>query len=457
MVMKKGITAIIIVLTLCASLLSACGITDESPAMKAGQTEVSLKEFRYQYNKNIEAFQNTYGTRYSKYVDFSLPLNEQQYGDDGSTTWADYFADYTLRSLKNYCLLAEDARVHGTTLTESDVSQIDDLVKDMEDYLEQSNMTAEEFFGGDITLEDYRSVLELDFLGTNRYNEYLDNLEISYEDSKTYAESKPQIYVTLSYYYYCFKPANYGASVNNAKNAANEFMESVTDISDFESLLYENILSDEEKEEYYEGLYFVKDVYYSVLNDTLKAWGYDSSRQVGDFTLSTEEDGVVLYVFAGAGLPEDYLSYTYRGIFIPFDSDLDDEQAQQQALADADSIIKEWEDGGKGEDLFASLAYKYSKDSKTYLKGGLSKNTIISGLGDGSYAWISSTDRTFGDTGVFSADKGVYILFYIEPGIPVWQSQAEEALKATSLNEYLEELADEYNFTSYANVIKTVK
>lgn len=457
--MIKKIISFILVVVLAVPMLSACGaMSDDAPTIKVGETVVSLEEFRYQYNNSLELFKKTYASRLesTKEIDFSKSLDEQIRDEKTGSTWADYFREYTVRSLKNYLVLAEDARVNGKTLSESDVSMIDEQIEYIKQYIAGNGLTDEEYFGEGMTIDDYRVILERNLLGSNRYYEYLDTLEVPYEESVAHAKASPEIYLGLSYYYYEFKAVDYNASYSDARSAANAFVESLTDINDFEKILYDTVLTEKEKSEYTEGKYFVKDVYHSYLDRNLQKWGYESDRKIGDHTIITGTDGMVLYVFAGFDLPE-YLTYNYRSIAIPASATLDGKAAVTDARAQAEKIVEEWENGGKGEDLFASLAMKYSKDSSTNKNGGLYENTAISGLGDGSFDWISSTERTYGDVAVFTSADCAFIIFYIGEGIPVWQAQAENAIKATKFNEHIEDLADKYNFKTYEKVIGRVE
>ena len=455
----KRILLFILVFALTVPFFTSCGaISDESPAIKVGETIVNLAEFRYQYNGNISSFKKKYASRLesTKELDFSKPLDEQIREEKTGSTWADYFVDVTVRSLQNYCILAEDARVNGETLSADDIAMVDAQIESLNAHLANKNITVEEMFGEGMTVEIYRSYLERTLLGNNRYYSIIDAIDIPYEKSLEYANSKPEIYHTLSYYFYEFKASDYNASYEEARNAAKAFAESVTDPKDFEKLLYDNILDETEKAEYNEGKYFVHEVYYSNLNRDLQKWGFELGRKSGDYTIVAGSDGLVLYMCSDIGLPS-YLSYDLRHIFIPSDENVGGSAGVKQAETDAMKIVSEWENGGKGEELFASLATKYSYDGNTSKKGGLYKNTSASGFADNSFDWITSEERAFGDVSVFTAADGAHILFYIGEGIPLWQSTAEEALKAVEFNELMDDLANKYNFKIYSNVIDKIK
>lgn len=457
-IMKK-VLLLVLILVLSMTFFVSCGtISDDAPAVKVGQTEVSLAEFRYQFNGNISAFKTKYASRIetTNEIDFSKPLDEQIRDEDTGSTWADYFAEVTVRSLKNYCILAEDARVNGLTLSEEDIAMVDAQVASLNEYLLSKGITSEDMFGAGMTIDLYRSSLERNLLGSNRYYDYIETLEIPYDECYEYAKSKPETYLTLSYYFYEFKASDYNASYEEARTAATELAEMITDPHDFEKLLYENVLDETEKQEYNEGKYYAHEVYHSYLSKELQKWGFEAGRKSGDYTILTGSDGLVLCVCAAIDLPT-YLSYDLRHIFIPTDENVGGNAGVKQAETDALDIVSEWESNGKTEDAFASLAVQYSKDTLTSKNGGLSENTVLSGMGDGSFDWITSEERVYGDVSVFTDAEGAHIIFYIGEGMPTWQVQAEEALKATEFNEYIEELADKYNFTTYEKVMDKVK
>ncbi len=445
----KKILLFILVFALTVPFFASCGaMSDDAPAIKAGETEVSLREFRYRYNNNIEGFKSVYGERLesAKKVDFSKPLTTQPYINDNTISWADYFADYTVRALKNFCLFAEDARVNGITLSADDIKMVDDQMEIVKSQIEKTGLSPEEFFGNGITLDMYRSYLERNLLGNNRYYSELAAVEISYDECLEYAKENTDKFYTVNYYSYKFKASDYNVSYKEATDAANKFVSSVTNINEFEKILVDTVLSDDEKAAYTEGKYFVSNKYKSVLDEDLQVWAFDANRKAGDFITVTDTEGVVVYMFAGLELPS-YPSYNYRCIFISKDN----------KSVDASDIVAEWENGGKGEDLFASLASEYSDDAESALNGGLMENTMFSGLGNGFYAWTTSTERAYGDVSTFTGEDGSYILFYVSEGAPIWQSQAISELEAIKFNAYIDELAEKYGFTANENVIKRVK
>ena len=457
--MKRKILLFILVFALTVPFFASCGaVSDDAPAIKVGETSVSLAEFRYQYNGNISEFKKKYASRLesTKELDFSKPLDEQIREEDTGSTWADYFVDVTVRSLKNYCILAEDARVNGETLSSDDIAKVDAQIKSLNNHLEKENLSVEDLFGEGMTVEIYRSYLERTLLGSNRYYNIIDTISVPYEKCLEYANSKPETYFALSYYFYEFKASDYNASYTDARNAAEDFAKKITDPDDFEQLLYDNILDETEKAEYNEGKYFVQELYHSYLSKELQKWGFEAGRKPGDYTIITGTDGLVLCVCSEIGLPS-YLTYDIRHIYIPTDDNVGGYAGVKQAEVDAMALVDEWENGSKTEDLFASIAVEHSKDALTAAKGGLSKNTSISGFGDGSFDWITSKERKYGDVSVFTAEDGAHIIFYIGEGSPVWQIQAEEALKATEFNEHMDDLADKYNFKIYDKVIDSLK
>jgi len=441
--------------------VSGCGaITDDSPAIKVGETIVTLKEFRFSYKNNIEAFQKKYASRIesTKDVDFSKPLYEQPYSEDGKESWADYFSEYTVNSLKNYCILAEDARVNGKTLSDEDIATVNAQIESVEKYIAGLGKTESEYFGENMTIDDYRLTLERNLLGTNRYYEYLDSVTISEQECIEYAESLAENYLALNFYWYDFNAANFNVSYHEAYHVAERFAETLTDNpDDFEKLLYDNVLSESEKESYYEGKYYGHQIPFSNLVRDLQSWAYLEDRNPGDYIIAAGSDGYSIYVFKSLELP-DTLTYNFRTIFVSSDDDeYEGGIAASKAHSDAVSILSEFENSGRTEDDFASLATKYSDDSSSAVNGGLYENNNFSGIEDGSAEWMASSERQYGDVEIFDSASGSYILYYIGIGLPEWRVRAENALKATNFNDHIENLASKYHFTTYKNVINKVE
>lgn len=448
MLMKKLLVFIFIFAFTVPFFVSCGAMSDDAPAIKVGQTEVSLREFRYRYDNSVNSFKAAYGERFesAKKIDFSQPLSSQPYINDNTISWADYFADYTVNSLKNFCIFAEDARVNGITLSADDVKMVDDQMDIVKTQIDNTGLSPEEFFGNGITLDIYRSYLERNLLGSNRYYSALDAVEVSSDECLEYAKDNTDRFYTVNLYNYKFKSSDYNASYSEAAAAANDFLASVSDVANFEKLLYDNVLSEAEKEAYTDGQYFIANKYMSSLPNDIQEWAFASERTVGDTITIKDTEGISAYVFAGLELPS-FPSYNYRCVYI----------SNNNTSVSAEDILSEWENGGKGEDLFASLAAEYSEDYDSAPKGGLFENIVFSGLGNEFYAWTSSAERKYGDVSTFSSNDGDYVLFFISEGLPLWQAQAISEIEAVKFNAYIDELAEKYDFTINENVINRVK
>lgn len=459
--MYRKIICLVICLVLSVSILSACGnITDDSPVIKVGETAVTLKEFRFYYNRRIEAFKQQYASRIAttREVDFSVPLYKQAYSGDESKSWADYFSDLTISFFRNYCILAEDARVNGITLSDDDMRIVEKQVEYLKKSISGKGMTDDEFFGSGMTLDDYRETLKRNLLGTNRYYEYLDSVTVSEQECRDYALSKAENYLTLSYSWYVFKAADYNASYHEATHAAEDFAELMDgNVDDFEKLLFSNVLTDSEKESYYEGQYTETYVPFSNLVRDLQAWGYIEKRVPGDYTIVTGTDGIILYVFRSLDFPE-IPTYSFRSIFVSSDdNDFEGSLSIKEAHREAEVVKEEFEERGGKEEDFTAMAKLYSDDLSAAVIGGLYENNEFSGLGDGSLEWMTSPERKYGDTEIFDAVNGSYILYYIGEGQPAWLVRAENVLKASVFNDHIEDLAKKYHYTTYKNVSEKVE
>ncbi len=113
----------------------------------------------------------------------------------------------------------------------------------------------------------------------------------------------------------------------------------------------------------------------------------------------------------------DYNLITYYRYFVDGtakpEEGLDDAAAKAAAYKTANEIAV-----GHTEDIFAELVYQYAPEDQkeTYADPNATRqlNASPSSLSDSYKEWLTSPDRTYGETTVVESDTGYYVLLFIE-------------------------------------------
>ena len=98
------------------------------------------------------------------------------------------------------------------------------------------------------------------------------------------------------------------------------------------------------------------------------------------------------------------------------------------------------------EDSFAALANELSADAGSNTNGGLYtkiyKNQMVTEFND----WCFDASRQSGDTGIVYGEssnyKGYHVIYFVGDDVPYWQVQAENALRNTDTEAWLDGLLD---------------
>ena len=184
-------------------------------------------------------------------------------------------------------------------------------------------------------------------------------------------------------------------------------------------------------------------------------WVFDSARKAGDSAVVASDPNCYVVVFRSVGRQE-YATKDVRHILFKVDeSALDSEaetyEADLQAAKDAaktaaEDALAQWKAGEATEDSFAALANELSADDGSNTNGGLYtkiyKNQMVTEFND----WCFDASRQSGDTGIVYGEssnyKGYHVIYFVGDDVPYWQVQAENALRNTDTEAWLDGLLD---------------
>ena len=119
-----------------------------------------------------------------------------------------------------------------------------------------------------------------------------------------------------------------------------------------------------------------------------------------------------------------------------------EENAKAEAKQKAEDIYAEWKNGDATEDSFAVLAEANSEDPGSNTNGGLyeavTEGQMVASFND----WIFDDARKPGDTEIIETDYGYHVMYFVGDDVPYWQVQAENALRNTDTEAWLDGLLD---------------
>lgn len=167
--------------------------------------------------------------------------------------------------------------------------------------------------------------------------------------------------------------------------------------------------------------------------------GYMYLSTMGDYL--KPEDEAVTAAAADASGTTPYADF--RQVLLE-PEDMTSEESWESCQEEAEKMLSDWSRNfRKSEGTFADMAYRNSKDTATYLWGGLywhiQKGALLPVLED----WIFDPTREPGDAAVIRSELGIHILYYTD-GNTVAYADAYRQLFADNLQGLAEEARQTY-------------
>ena len=425
--------------------------------MRIGDTEIKGSEYAFYYNNTISTFQEEYSSVISYLgVDFTKDLSTQETYE--GSTWADYFRNSAESSIIETTLLYNEAVANGYELTSEEKSSVDSELNTLANAIKSLGVGVDYYlqaaYGEGVTAEVYKNIRYKSLLG----NKYLEALAETYdytdeECENYYAENRLSL-DTATFRSYIFKytvpdddETGDESYKNEAKASAEAMLEAISDEASFEKYVFDNVLTDEDKESVYDDFTLSENAKYSTLNTDVGDWIFDTSRVAGDKTVIEANNAFNVIYFISCGL-DRYNTAEIRYIYIKAEEEEHDdseegshEAAETDALAKAhekaETIYNEWKSGDATAESFGDLAITYSDDSSAS-NGGLIKN-VYKGSVDELDNWIFDS-RNPGDCAVIDSEYGSYIVYYVQDNEPYWMLSVKSTLANNEYSDYLNEL-----------------
>lgn len=382
---------------------------------------------------------------------------DQTYNSETGETWADYFTDAALDSAKWTYAMYDAFTADGRKMTDEDQENIDNMQATWELYATLSSTTADAYirsiYGSSASLDSYMEYYTASYIASTYAADYIDSLTYTNDQIREYETDKMEQYNSYTWYSYAVKPSNYleggttttdedgkesttysdeeiAASVTAAKADADLLLKKdIADLDAFNTAIsgLEKAPKDAAATEYTHYSYTYTNAY--APNEDAAEWLMNSDRNEGDmeiFTVSsTDDDGnetvTAYYVLFYVSTDTNETNVgTVRHLLVAFEEDDDGnvtDEAKATALAKAEQLLKEYQDGEQTEDAFTTLLKKNSDDvdsDKNVNNDGLYENINADSNYVTAFRDWAIADHQEGDVEIIETEYGYHIMYYVE-------------------------------------------
>ena len=464
--------------------------------------QLNTVEFNYFFR---DAISSTYSQWYEQYgdstssivswmlnLDLKKPLDQQAHSDGG--TWADRFLQTALKDAKETYKLASLAEQAGHKLTEDEQSELDNSLyyttmyaslygyKNADEYLKV-------LYGPGSDEESFKAYMTLKALATSYYTAKADTFEYEDSDLRGYEEGKYDNYSSFTYSWYYVNYQSYlpkdepeksedgtttptsttkkeytdeeiAAAKEQAKADA-EALAKVLDLEEFQKAVADLPVNESSTTA---KVTTSTSVLYPTIPEVYAKWLAEEGREennitfIADETTSTDDNGIETsnpngnyYVVMFQSRNDNLrLLANVRHLLVAFEGEKDKDgnytQAQKDAAkAEAEKLLKEWQDGAATEDSFAALVKEKTDDSGSKSTGGLYEDISAgSNYVENFRNWAIDDTRKAGDTGIVDTEYGYHIMYYVGDGdISYRDAMITNDMLAEDMQEWFKEIMED--------------
>ena len=442
------------------------GVIDRNTiAAVIGDHEINSIQMNYYYVDSIRSmysqWQSAYGDSASTYLgmmglDMNKPLDEQKYDAKTGETWAEHFLSEALDRAKSDYALYDKAMAEGFKLSDDEKANMDYNVQMMQLTAMYSGYSSVDqylkaVYGYGSTMDNYEEYAEISTIAAAYYTKTSDGLTYTDAQIREYEKDKYNNYSTFSYALYSVNSSSYlkdgtkdeegnitytdeqrDAALKAAEEAAKKLATS-TSITELDKAIG---LMDINAENKNAASTKNENKMFTDIPEVLQEWLADESRTADDITMipnevtSLDADGkevktVTGYYVVGFMSRDDNLRHlaNVRHLLVKFEGGTTTngtttytEEQKNAAKAEAEKLLKEWQDGKATEESFIELVKKHSDDGSAS-EGGLFEDIhAASNLVDSFKNWSLATSRKAGDTGVIVSEYGYHVMYYVGDG-----------------------------------------
>lgn len=450
-----GVIAAIFVVVAVASLLISSGVLERNAkAVSIDGVEYTAAEMDFYYNS---IYNNVANSQYASYVGLSTsaPLDTQVVSDsakvlmgiegDEGMTWHDYFLDTAKQSMVEVERLYDAAIAAGEDPNEEHVTEeIEGTLELIGQYAKQSGYSTKEYlrllYGKNMTENLFRELSAKTHLASHFESEYMESLSYELSDLEAYyAENKDQFDVAAyESLYFAGTPETVKDADGNTVEATDEEKAAAKKAAaDDAAAVLARVQAGEKLADIakdYEGASYQSTEVGTNTGSDMMEWVFDAARVDGDAAVIDTDPASSVVIFHSVGRQE-YKTVDVRHILVQVNaSGLDTEsetyEADEQALwdeakAEAEQILSDWQAGEATEESFGEMAQELSDDGADHgLYEQIYKGQMVAAFED----WCFDSARKVGDTGIVETPYGYHVMYFSGVNTPYWQMQVESAL-----------------------------
>ena len=407
--------------------------------------------------------------------DTSKSLNEQTYDKETGKTWAGYFMDTAIEDARDAYALYDDAVAKGYELSEDEKNDMDLYLDSLELYAAYYGYSSVKSYlrsnyGNGATEEGYRNYYTLCRMASSYISKYADELEYTDADYRAYEKEKFNDYSTFSSVHYTMNYNSYLGEGKKDESGTTTWTDDEKEAAraalkaDMEAILASGVKDKESFDKAIQSLTInktnadgtpvaddkkptateVKKQFYEniVLHAGAVEWLTGTDSKPGDFkafevrTYATHEDpehehgddcgcartvdGYTLVLFLERDDNTQKMA-NVRHILVKFSGGTKGEDGKTTysdtekatAKAEAEKLLKQWQDGKANEESFGELANKESDDQNGKVtNGGLYEDIYPGQMVENFENWCFAEGRKPGDTGIVETEYGYHVMYY---------------------------------------------
>ena len=424
------------------------------PAIKINNTEYSAAEATYYYKTAYFEFTDMYGEYVQYFFSTDKPLKDQQYSEE--KTWADYFEETALESMKRVTMLCDEAEKAGFTLSQEDIDSLNASIESLRTQIMMSGSYANlnqyffSVYGKGCDEEVVKRCSERAYLASSYYSEVYDGFTYTDGEIENYYNEHADEYDNFNYL------SCYVTAIEDEENGVDS--EAAMAIA---KAAAETIAKAETQEKFKAIAADVTDSSVDTshtsgknLSSTYGDWFTDAARREGDTTTYEYENGGVYAFYFISREDNNYKTINVRHILASVTKDDNGEytdEAKAEALEKIESIYNEWLEGDATEDSFGQLAMKYTDDTGSYDTGGLYENVYKYAMVEEFNNFCFEPGRKPGDVGIVygasSSYEGYHLIYFVGEDEELYKIQiARNDMRSDDYNIWEEEQLSGYEF-----------
>lgn len=289
-----------------------------SVVASCGEHELTNADMGIYYWQQYYSFANAYGSYLSYFMDTSLGLDEQLYGEN--VTWQQQFIDRAFLMFHHVTALVQEAEAAGFTLSDEDQAYLDSYADTLSEAAvgygyDSADALLQQQFGPGVTLESYAATVADNFYASMYLQSLLDQLSYTDQDISDYYDEHAEEYEAnrvqkldmpnIDIRHILIVPAEenedgtytdeaWEQAQQQAEELLRQWRDGEATEDSFAALAMENSADGSASDG---GL--ITDVYPGQMVDAFNDWCFDETRQVGDVGIVKSPYGYHVMYFSG--------------------------------------------------------------------------------------------------------------------------------------------------------------